>query len=64
MTKLSVVAIFGDYKPGIVEHLLSCVDVVLVFRDSNPAVQKWLEEQGYKETSYKGVWEHVDATDP
>jgi hypothetical protein len=63
VTKLSVVAMFGDYKPGMVEHLLAHVDVVLVFRDASPAVQAWLAEQGYKETGYKGVYEHKDATD-
>ena len=63
MSKLTVSAVFGHYRPGFIEKLIESVDVVLVFRDASPAVEAWLREQGYLETSLKGCWEHKDATD-
>lgn len=63
MSKLSVVAVFGNYRPDFLEQLLCHVDVALVFRDANPAVEEFLRGAGYAETNLKGVWEHKDAED-
>lgn len=63
MAKLTVAAIFGKARVGFMDHLLECVDVVIVFKDANPAVEEWLKANDYLETSLKGCYEHKDATD-